>query len=206
MRPRLCAARRPMARLRTPPSAGNLHAPAHSPPPRGSGWSCWPPSAGRPAGSGVGNGHADETDQSGGTLCGIGRLGLGAGVLSGVLRRVFSAVRGPLRAVQPGSAVTFTRPPEFADLCQGQGRSNRLKGPSNVPCRPWSSYVPLAAERSGSAPTVPTAVLERATSGVAKSSTTPSCSTRTASPVSAQILGGLTSCKPRTGSGSGRWI
>jgi hypothetical protein len=33
-----------------------------------------------------------------------------------------------------------------------------------------------------------------------------SCSTRTAWPVSAPILGGLTSCKPRTGSGSGRWI
>jgi hypothetical protein len=66
--------------------------------------------------------------------------------------------------------------------------------------------VPLAAERSGSAPTVPTAVLERATSGVAKSSTTRICSTRTASPVSAQTLSGLTSCKPRTGSGSGRWI
>jgi hypothetical protein len=54
--------------------------------------------------------------------------------------------------------------------------------------------------------TVPTAVLERATWGVAKSSMTPSCLTRTALPVSAQTLGGLALCRPRTGSGSGRWI
>jgi hypothetical protein len=79
-------------------------------------------------------------------------------------------------------------------------------GLPNVPCRPWSSYVPLAAERNGSALTVPTAVLERATSGVAKSSMTLSSSTRTAWPVSAQTLGALALCRPRTGSGSGRWI
>jgi hypothetical protein len=54
MRPRLCAARRPMARLKTPPSAGNLHASAHKPPPRGSGWIYWPPLTGQRAGSGVG--------------------------------------------------------------------------------------------------------------------------------------------------------
>ena len=81
-----------------------------------------------------------------------------------------------------------------------------LQRPTNVPCRPWSSCVPLAAERTGSVRTVPTAVLERATSAAAKSSTTLSCSTRTASPVGAQTLGGLALCRPRTGSGSGRWI
>jgi hypothetical protein len=54
--------------------------------------------------------------------------------------------------------------------------------------------------------TVPTAALERVTSGAAKYSTTPSSSMRTARPAGARTLGGLAWCRPRTGSGSARWI
>jgi hypothetical protein len=88
----------------------------------------------------------------------------------------------------------------------GESRAVAICRPTNVPCRPWSSCTLLAAERTGSVLTVPTAVPERATTGAAKSSMTLSSSTHTVWPVSAQTLGGLDLSRPRTGSGSGRGI